>query len=248
MDVTELLDYTGQLLQVERFRDHCPNGLQVQGRREIRRIISGVSACMGLLKAAVEQDADLVLVHHGYFWKSEDARVIGIKRDRLGYLLRHDLNLVAYHLPLDAHPELGNNAQLAARLGFTTQGWFGEQAIAAHGRLTQPATLAELGARVTAVLGREPLLVGEAHRKLARVAWCSGAAQDHLPQAVALGVDAFLTGEISEYSVHLARESGVAFIAAGHHATERYGAQALGDHLAQRFGLAHRYIDISNPV
>lgn len=248
MDVRELLDYTGQLLQVERFRDYCPNGLQVEGRREIRRIVSGVSACMALLEAAVEEEADLVLVHHGYFWKNEDARVVGVKHARLKHLLRHELNLLAYHLPLDAHPELGNNAQLARRLGFETRGWFGEQAIAAHGVMQPPLTLAELGVRVAAVLGRKPLLVGEPDRKLKQVAWCSGAAQDHLAQAVALGVDAYLTGEISEHSVHLARESGVAFIAAGHHATERHGVQALGEHLAQRFGLVHRYVDIPNPV
>lgn len=216
----------------------------MQGRREIRTIVSGVSACLALLEAAVARDADLVLVHHGYFWKNEEARVVGIKHARLKFLLERDINLVAYHLPLDAHPELGNNAQLAVQLGILTQGWFGEQAVAAYGRAQQTKTLAELGARVETVLGRQPLLVGEADKKLERVAWCSGAAQDYFAQAVALGVDAFLTGEVSEYCVHLARESGVAFIAAGHHATERYGVQALGEHLAQHFGLAHHYIDI----
>lgn len=248
MKLTEFLDYTGQLLQVERFRDYCPNGLQVQGRAEIRNIISGVSACMALLEAAAEADADLVLVHHGYFWKNEEARVTGIKRARLKFLLQRDINLAAYHLPLDAHAELGNNAQLARRLGFVVEGWFGEQAIAARGLLPRPMALAELRGLLCEELGREPFVVGEESAVICRIAWCSGAAQDYLGQAIEQGVDAFLTGEVSEHTVHLARESGIAFIAAGHHATERYGVQALGEHLAQRFGLNHRYIDIPNPV
>ena len=248
MKLTELLDYTGRLLQVDRWRDYCPNGLQVQGRPEVMRIVSGVSASKDLLEAALEANADLVLVHHGYFWKNEDQRVIGIKHDRLKFLLQHDLNLVAYHLPLDAHPELGNNAQLANLLGFEIEGWFGEQPIGAYGSLQEAASLDVLGRRVAQVLNRAPLLVGEPDRPIRRVAWCSGAAQDYLQQAIGLGVDAFLTGEVSEHTVHLARESGVAFIAAGHHATERYGVRALGDHLAREFGLAHRFIDLYNPV
>lgn len=248
MKLTELLDYTGLLLQVERWRDYCPNGLQVQGRPEVTHIVSGVSASMALLEAAREAGADLVLVHHGYFWKNEDPRVIGIKHDRLRFLLQHDLNLVAYHLPLDAHPELGNNAQLAGLLGFEVEGWFGEQPVGAYGHLAAPSSLAALGNRAEALLGRQPLLVGEPDRSVRRIAWCSGAAQDYLQQAIDLGVDAFLTGEVSEHTVHLSRESGVAFIAAGHHATERYGVRALGDHLAQRFGLSHQFIDLHNPV
>lgn len=248
MKLTELLDYTGRLLQVERWRDYCPNGLQVQGRPEVGRIVSGVSASKNLLEAALEANADLVLVHHGYFWKNEDPRVVGVKHDRLKFLLQHDLNLVAYHLPLDAHPALGNNAQLAGLLGFEIEGWFGEQPIGAYGCLREACSLDVLGRRIAQVLDRAPLLVGEADQPICRIAWCSGAAQDYLQQAVDLGVDAFLTGEVSEHSVHLARESGVAFIAAGHHATERYGVRALGDHLAKEFGLAHRFIDLYNPV
>lgn len=248
MQLKELLNYTGQLLQVDRYRDYCPNGLQVEGRPEVERIVSGVSANLALLQAAAAVNADLVLVHHGYFWKSEQPCVTGIKRDRLKFLLERDINLVAYHLPLDAHPELGNNACLAALLEARLEGWFGEQSIAAYGRLDQPSSLSAWTETVGSRLGREPLVIGDPEKEIRRIAWCSGAAQDYLAQAVALGVDAFVSGEISEHIVHLARESGVAYVAAGHHATERYGVRALGDHLAQRFGLTHQFIEIPNPV
>lgn len=248
MKLIELVDYTGQWLQVDRYRDYCPNGLQVAGRDEVRTLVSGVSASMALLEAAAEAGADTILVHHGYFWKNEEPCVTGIKRARLKFLLDHDINLLAYHLPLDAHPELGNNAQLARLLGFELEGWFGEQSIAAYGKLSQAVTLEELAQRITQSLNREPLVIGAANAQIRRVAWCTGAAQDMLEQAVALGVDAFVTGEVSERTVHVAQETGVAFIAAGHHATERYGIQALGEHLARRFGISHRYIDIDNPV
>lgn len=244
----ELADYIGQLLGIERFRDYCPNGLQVEGRGEVKKIISGVSATLDLLQAAIAAQADAVLVHHGYFWKSEAPQIIGTKRRRLGLLLGHELNLFAYHLPLDAHSEFGNNVQLAKRLGIELQDWFGEQNIAAHGVLPQAMSLEQFSHRVDAALGRSPLVIGDPARTVRRIAWCSGGAQDYLGQAVALGVDAYLSGEISEHTVHLARESGVAFVAAGHHATERYGVQALGEHLAQRFGLEHRFIDLDNPV
>jgi dinuclear metal center YbgI/SA1388 family protein len=248
MRLVDLLDYTGQLLQVERFRDYCPNGLQVEGRAEIGTIVSGVSASMALIEAAEGLGADLVLVHHGYFWKSEDQRIVGIKRSRLKFLLERNINLVGYHLPLDAHEELGNNARLASVLGFEIEGWFAEQSVAAYGRLPQPMSLAELGLGISSALDREPLLIGDMQKSIRRIAWCSGAAQDFLREAVDLGVDAFLSGEVSEHTVHLARESGVTFIAAGHHATERYGVQALGEHLAQRFGIHHQYIEIPNPA
>lgn len=248
MKLTELLDYTGHLLQVERYRDYSPNGLQVAGREEIGTIVSGVSASMAMLEAAAAAGADMILVHHGYFWKNEEPCVTGIKRARLKFLLEHDLNLVAYHLPLDAHPELGNNAQLARVLGLSIDGWFGEQSLAAYGNLTDGLALAAFSQRVARTLHREPLVVGNQTKIIRKLAWCTGAAQDVLEQAVALGVDAFLTGEVSERTVHLARESGVAFIAAGHHATERFGVQALGEHLANRYGLSHRYIEIDNPV
>jgi dinuclear metal center YbgI/SA1388 family protein len=248
MEIKEMLDYTGQLLEVGRFRDYCPNGLQVEGRGQIHTLVSGVSASQALLEAAVTAGADAILVHHGWFWKNEEARVVGIRRQRLKFLLNREINLIAYHLPLDAHPQLGNNAQLAQRLGFNIEGWFGEQQIGAYGTLQKHQPLQSLSENVERVLHRKPLVIGDSQREIHRIAWCSGAAQDYLALAVDLGVDAFLTGEVSEHTVHLARESGVAFIAAGHHATERYGVQALGEHLAAHFGLAHHFVDIDNPV
>lgn len=248
MLLKELENYTGQLLEVERFRDYCPNGLQVEGKGEVRKLVSGVTASLDLLKAAVEADADAVLVHHGWFWKGEDARIVGVKRARLEWLLSHDISMLAYHLPLDAHPQLGNNAQLAARLGFETAGNFGEQGIAVYGHLGKELPLGALAARVADVLARPPLVIGMENQPVGRVAWCSGGGQDYFEEAVRLGVDVFLSGEISEQHVHLARETGVAFIAAGHHATERYGVQALGGHLAAQFGIEHRYIEIDSPA
>lgn len=248
MNIKQLVDYTGQLLQIERFRDYCPNGLQVEGAQEVKVIVSGVTASMALLEAAVTHGADAVLVHHGYFWKSEDACVVGIKRSRLKFLLENNINLLAYHLPLDAHPELGNNIQLGQVLGFDLESWHGEPAIVARGSVNQPLPLCDLARRISSRLGREPLVVGDGRQEIRRIAWCTGAAQDYLDLAVGLGVDAFLTGEVSERTVHLARESGVAFIAAGHHATERYGVRALGEHLAQQFSIKHYFIDIDNPV
>lgn len=248
MKINELIDYTGQLLQVERYRDYCPNGLQVAGRAEISTVVSGVSASMALLEAAAEADADLILVHHGYFWKNENPNVVGIKHARLKFLLERDINLAAYHLPLDAHPELGNNAQLATVLGLRLDGYCGEQSLLAFGSPLEPMALSDLGRVVEARLGRMPLVLGNPGAPIRRLAWCTGAAQDAFEQAIALGVDAFVTGEVSERTVHLSRESGVAFIAAGHHATERYGVQALGEHLAARFGLKHCFVDIDNPV
>jgi dinuclear metal center YbgI/SA1388 family protein len=248
MLLNELRDYIGSLLQVSRFRDYCPNGIQVEGRAEIRRIATGVTASQHLLDAATAWGADAILVHHGYFWRSEDAAITGIKKRRIAHLLQHDVSLLAYHLPLDAHAELGNNAQLAQRLGWIEQGRFGEQEIACHGELAQAQTLQELSAHIAHTLQRAPQVIAGDGRIIRRVAWCTGAAQDYFELAIALGVDVFVTGEISEKNVHQAQETGVAFIAAGHHATERYGVQALGEHLAIQFGLEHRFFDQDNPV
>jgi len=244
----ELVGYLDGLLEPGKFRDYCPNGLQVEGRPDVRRVVAGVTASQALLDAAVACEADAILVHHGYFWKGEDGRVTGLRKRRLGTLLRHDINLLAYHLPLDAHPVLGNNAQLASRLGWQAEGRFGEQEIAWLGRSTDQEDAFSLATKVTRVLGREPLLVGGSARPLRRIAWCSGGAQGYFEQAIALGVDAYVSGEISEQTVHLARESGVAYLACGHHATERYGVQALAAHLAENCGLDCRFVDIDNPV
>lgn len=243
-----MVDYTGRLLEVSRFRDYCPNGLQVEGRAETRRLATAVTASLAVLQRAIAAGADSLLVHHGYFWKNEPPVVSGPRKARLALLLGSDVNLIAYHLPLDAHPELGNNAALARRLDLSIAGWFGDQAIAAWGAPAQPSTLGTFARIVEARLARPPLVIGAPQRALRRIAWCTGGAQDLLAEAVALGVDAFLTGEVSERTVHLSRETGVAFLAAGHHATERYGVQALGAHLAERFGVEHFFLDEENPV
>ena len=248
MQREELNRYLDGLLEVSRFRDYCPNGLQVEGRAEIRRLVSGVTASFDLIQAALADKADAILVHHGYFWKGEDACITGTRRARIAPLIAHELNLFAYHLPLDAHPVLGNNAELARVLGLAATGRFADQEIGFVGRLDAPLRLDALAARIAQRLGREPLVIGDTAREVRELAWCSGAAQGLFEEAIKLGPDAYLSGEISEQQVHLARESGVAFIAAGHHATEKYGVQALGEHLAARFGLAHRFIDIPSPV
>jgi dinuclear metal center YbgI/SA1388 family protein len=248
MLLSELRDYIESLLDVSRFRDYCPNGVQVEGRAQARKIASGVTASQCVLDAAIDWGADAVLVHHGYFWRGEDAAITGIKKRRVARLLANDVSLLAYHLPLDAHPELGNNAQLAARLGWVERGRFGEQNLACHGELTEPVTLAQLASRIDHALCRKPLTLGIDNQLIRRIAWCTGAAQDYHEQAAALGVDAFLTGEVSERNVHIAAETGVAFIAAGHHATECYGVQALGQHLAERFEIEHRFFDEHSPV
>lgn len=248
MRLTELETHLNQLLDASRFRDYCPNGLQVEGRGEVRKLVGGVTASFDLLQAAVAAGADAVLVHHGYFWRGENPCLTGMKRRRIALLLEHNISLIAYHLPLDAHRELGNNTQLGRKLGFVEAGRFGEQEIAVHGGLSQALTLAQLATKVESTLSRQPLVIGDGAKPIRRVAWCTGAAQDCFDEAIRLEVDAFITGEISEQSVHAARESGVAFIAAGHHATERYGVQALGEHLAQKFGLTYQFIDVDNPV
>ena len=248
MERDELLRYLDATLETARFRDYCPNGLQVEGRAEVRRIVAGVTASQALLEAAIARSADAILVHHGWFWKGEDGRITGLRRRRIGTLLTHDINLFAYHLPLDAHPGLGNNAQLAQRLGWIAEGRFGEQDIAWHGSVAAPTTAGALSASLAAALGRPPQMIGDLNRPVCRIGWCSGGAQGYFEQAIALGLDAYVSGEISEQTVHLARESGVAYLAAGHHATERYGVQAVAEHLAGRFGLQCEFVDIDNPV
>ena len=244
----ELVGYLDQLLECGRFRDYCPKGLQVEGRPEIRCIVAGVTASQALLDEAVARGADAVLVHHGYFWRGEDGRVTGIRRRRLATLLAADINLLAYHLPLDAHPEFGNNAQLARRAGWLPEGRFGEQDLGWVGRPAEPCSAGEMAARLRAAVAREPMLIGDAGRRVGRVAWCTGAAQGFFESAIALGADLFVSGEISEPTVHLARESGVPYLACGHHASERYGVQALGEHLQDAFGIECSFVEIENPV
>ena len=244
----ELMRYLDELLESARFKDYCPNGLQVEGRPEIRRIVAGVTASQALVDQAVARGADALLVHHGWFWRGEDGRVTGFRKKRLQTLLAHDINLIAYHLPLDGHAEFGNNAQLAQRLDWTVEGRFGEQDVGWYGRLNESRTLGDVAHRVSAELGREALVIGAQAQQVSRIAWCSGGAQSLFEAALSLGVQAFLSGEISEQHVHLARESGVAYLAVGHHASERYGVEALAAHLAAKFGLDCAFIDIDNPV
>ena len=248
MLLNELRDYNASLLQISLFKDYCPNGVQVEGRAEVRRIATGVTASQYVLESAIAWGADAILVHHGYFWRSEDAAITGIKKRRIAHLLRNDVSLLAYHLPLDAHPELGNNAQLGKLLGLEERGRFGEQNIACFGVLESPMLLTQLAQRVEHELQRVPQIIGDGAKSVHKVAWCSGGAQDYFEAAIVRGVDAYLTGEVSEQNFHLAQESGVAFIAAGHHATERHGVQALGKHLSERFALEHRFFDQNNPI
>lgn len=249
--LNELVHYTNGLLNSAAFQDYCPNGLQVEGRAQVRKLVSGVTASQALVEAAVAAGADALLVHHGYFWKGEDACVTGMKRRRLAGLLAADISLLAYHLPLDAHAELGNNAQLGAVLGLTPEGWFGDgrgPAIACHAALAEAVSATAFAARIAAALGRAPQFIAGGAHAIRRIGWCSGAAQGYIEAAAALGLDAFISGEISEPTVHVARECGIHYFAAGHHATERYGVRALGAHLAQRFDLDCCFLDIENPA
>lgn len=251
----ELAHWLDDTLQPQRFRDYCPNGLQVAGKPQVRRLVTGVTASMDLLRAAIERDADAVLVHHGWFWKNEDARLIGMRRERIALALKHELNLFAYHLPLDAHPTLGNNAQLARVLGLTpdrdAEGaprTCGPDGLIWLGRCAPGGTVQTLGEQVGRALNRTPLVVGEAGRPVTRVAWCTGGAQGMMQAAIDAGAEVYLTGEASEPNFHLANETGTAFIAAGHHATERYGVQALGRAAAEALGLEVEFIDLPNPI
>ena len=244
----ELTHYLDALLETGRFKDYCPNGLQVEGCAEVRHVVAGVTASQALIDTAIGRGADTLLVHHGWFWRGEDARMTGIRKKRLQALLMNDINLIAYHLPLDSHPEFGNNAQLAQQMGWIAEGRFGEQELGWHGKMTEPLTLAELATRTRQEFRRTPLVIGEASQVIRRIAWCSGGAQDYFESALSLGVQAFFSGEISEPQVHLARESGIAYIAAGHHATERCGVRVLAGHLARHFGLDCEFVDIDNPV
>ncbi|HYN55399.1 MAG TPA: Nif3-like dinuclear metal center hexameric protein [Methylotenera sp.] len=246
--INALLHYTQQLLEVERFKDYCPNGLQVEGKTEIRKIVTGVTASMALLEAAYQANADLILVHHGYFWRNEDPRIVGIKRNRIAFLLQNDLNLMAYHLPLDAHPLLGNNVQLGKVLGIVPKGFAGESNMVAYGRLDHAMSLHDFAKHLEAALERVPLVIGDPQKMVQNIAWCTGAAQSYIDTAIELGVDVYISGEISEQTTHQAVENNVSYIAAGHHVTERYGVQALGEHLAEKFKITHEFIDIHNPV
>jgi len=251
IETRALVDYANGLLEIDSIRDYSPNGLQVEGKPRVERMVSGVTACRALLERAAEWNADVVLVHHGWFWKNEPQELTGMKRERVRTALNADINLLAYHLPLDVHRIYGNNAELARELGIRVTGQQdagGIPGLLWYGRFEEPMRGSALAEHIGARLGRAPLHVAARDDELQTVAWCTGAGQDFIDDAAALGVDAFITGEVSERTTHAAREQGVEFLAAGHHATERYGVRALGEHLAERFELEHAFIDIDNPA
>ena len=247
----ELLLAFDQLLQPERFKDYGPNGLQVEGKPHIGKIVSGVTASLALIEAAIAANADAIFVHHGLFWRGQSGTVTGWMKQRLALLLKHEINLYAYHLPLDAHPELGNNAQLGLQLGLTATSRFGEQNLGFLGCRADGgcyANAVELAENVKNILNRPVVLVNRSQNAIKNIAWCTGGAQGYFEAAIAGGADVFITGEISEPQAHYAREMGVAFIACGHHASERYGAPAVAAHVAAQLGLQHEFIDIDNPA
>jgi dinuclear metal center YbgI/SA1388 family protein len=247
----DLLQAFDTLLAPERFRDYGPNGLQVEGRDTVRKLVSGVTASRALIEEAVQRGADAIFVHHGLFWRGQDGRVTGWMKQRLALLLAHDINVYAYHLPLDAHPELGNNAQFGRRLGLAADARFGEQDLGFLGGRDEARDFSgheALAAHVRQALGRDVTCVPGAAGPIRRIAWCTGGAQSYFESAIAAGAQAFLTGEISEPQAHYARECGVTYLACGHHATERYGAPAVAAHVAQRFGIDHEFVDVDNPA
>lgn len=247
----EIVNYCNQLLDIHQFKDYCPNGLQVEGKTEINKIISGVTASLAFIEAAIEAQADLLLVHHGFFWRSEKAVITGMKQKRIARLLEKQLNLVAYHLPLDAHNEVGNNIQLAKVCNWQFDGVVkhgSAKHLLYHGHLATSCSAEDFALALEKDLSRKPLSIIASDKPISKIAWCTGAAQHFIEQAIELGVDAFVSGEISENITHTAQESDIHYFAAGHHATERYGVQALGRHLEDKFSIEHQFIDINNPV
>jgi dinuclear metal center YbgI/SA1388 family protein len=241
----DLASYCDDYLSVDQFKDYCPNGLQIEGCEEITNIISGVSANLDLIERAIDEKADALLVHHGFFWKNEDAKITGIKRNRIAQLLANNINLFAYHLPLDAHTEVGNNVQLAQKLAIQNPTPIGDTLVW-QGDIDM--SLAQFGRVVESATQRKPLILGDDNKQLKRIAWCTGGAQSYIDHAIDVDADIFLTGEVSEQIPAIAKENDIAFISAGHHATERYGVQALCQHLSDKFDLKHQFIDIDNQV
>ena len=251
MQLHRLCDFCDDYLRVSEFQDYCPNGLQVESTTEVNHIVAGVTASLALIDAAIEVGADTLLVHHGYFWKGESQPIAGFKGRRIRRLIQNNINLLAYHLPLDAHPVVGNNAQLAKVMGWSTDGSFGsvgQHDIVFHGHLGSETSLEALSSEIGSKLDSQPMSISAGDKAIKTIAWCTGAAQSYIEAAAERGIDAFVSGEVSEHTFHFAREAGIHYIAAGHHATERYGVQALAVELAQRFELRQQFIDIPNPV
>ncbi len=251
MQLKQLCDFCDDFLRVHEFDDYCPNGLQVESSTEVNHIVAGVTASLDLIDAAIAQKADTLLVHHGYFWRGEPQPIAGFKGRRIRQLIRNNINLIAFHLPLDAHPQVGNNAQLGKLMGWEVQGSFGsigKHDIVLSGVLRSPLTLDELSKSIETTLATSVLSISSGDRPIQSIAWCTGAAQEYIEQASARGIDAFVSGEISEHTFHFAKEAGIHYIAAGHHATERYGVQALAAVIEKQFGVRQQFIDIPNPV
>jgi len=248
MQLKQLCEFCDEYLKVDEFIDYCPNGLQVEANAQVENIVCGVTASQALIEAAIAAAADTIIVHHGYFWKGEAQPLTGVKGRRIRSLIKNNINLLAYHLPLDAHPEVGNNVQLARIMDWSVESRFGDQDLVLEGCPSQPQSLPELSRDIETRLGSRVLAIDAGDHAVTRLAWCTGAAQDFIEVAAARGVDAFVSGEVSEPTFHLAREMGIHYIAAGHHATERYGVQALASEIASRFGIRQQFIDIPNPV
>lgn len=247
----ELTVYLDQLLSSSKIKDYCPNGLQVEGKTTVTKLVTGVTASEALIDAAIDQGADAILVHHGYFWKGENQTITGLKKNRISKLIKNDINLFAYHLPIDVHSDLGNNAQLAKILGISEVTAIEEVApfgVLMRGEFEQPLSAEQLSDTITSGLQRQPLVNNARNSDIKTVAWCTGGGQGYIDTAAELGIDAFITGEASEQTIHSSREYGIDFFAAGHHATERYGVKTVGEHLAQVKGLDVQFIDIPNPV
>jgi len=247
----ELLSFLDNTLQPSKIKDYCPNGLQVEGASDVKHIVTGVTASQALIEAAIDKGADTILVHHGYFWKGESQVITSLKKNRIKRLLMADINLIAYHLPLDIHPTIGNNAQLAKLFNIVDVEGLeagNKQSVAVKGRLESPKTVSELAKVIENKLGRTPLVEGDSNKCIKTVAWCSGGGQNFIEMAGEQGIDAFITGEVSEQTIHLAREYDIAFFAAGHHATERYGAKALGELISEELDVSVSFIDIDNPA
>lgn len=247
----ELINYLDTLLNAKQIKDFCPNGLQVEGKSEIKKIVTGVTASEALIDAAIEYGADAILVHHGYFWKGESYPIVGMKKSRIAKLMKNDISLIAYHLPIDVHSELGNNAQLGTLMELSNiraAEEFAPEGIVMRGEYSQEKPLADVVNTISQALQREPLVSDARNKNVKTVAWCTGGGQSYIDEVVGLDVDLFVTGEASEQTIHSSREQGIDFVAAGHHATERYGVKSVGEHLANKFGLDVHFIDIHNPV
>ena len=242
--------YLNDFLQISHFKDYCPNGLQVQGKKNIKTLVTGVTASLELIEEAIKVKADAILVHHGWFWKNDDSRIVGQLHKRLALLMQYELNLFAYHLPLDQHPKVGNNVQLAKVLGFHIEGQSKENDLVWFGKPSKnkKMLLKELSEQLETKLNRKPLVIGDLNKEIKKVAWCTGGAQGYIQIAANLDADVYISGEISEQTTHASKELGIAYISAGHHATESYGVQALGKHLVQELGIRHIHIDVPNPV